>query len=244
MSLGVTPCAGAPSNETRIVFGRSRRSVPVAIACSASLEPMPQASAPNAPCVQVWLSGATSVQPGSTMPSSGEITWTMPCSRSLTSMSVIPAARAAARVSVMKALPPSIGVSSPRPGRVSTIWSITAKTRAGSRMERPAAASPLSATAPVRSCRNTRSMAISSAPDGVAATRCASHILVKSVFTRPRTPARRRTSPPRRARPPPSSRRRSRASPWSRTVPGSRCASREYRRGSSARCGSGSGRRR
>ena len=54
------------------------RSMPVAIACSASLEPIPQASAPKAPCVQVWLSGAIRVRPGRTMPSSGEMTWVMP----------------------------------------------------------------------------------------------------------------------------------------------------------------------
>ena len=37
-----------------------------------------QASELSAPCVQVWLSGATSVTPGRTMPSSGEMTWVMP----------------------------------------------------------------------------------------------------------------------------------------------------------------------
>ena len=63
---------------TRIAFGLATRNVPVTMACSASLEPMPQASAPNAPCVQVWLSGAISVRPGRTMPSSGEMTWVMP----------------------------------------------------------------------------------------------------------------------------------------------------------------------
>src|ERR1019366_3249211 len=41
--------------------------------------PMPKASAPNAPWVAVWLSPQTTVMPGWVSPSSGPITWTMPC---------------------------------------------------------------------------------------------------------------------------------------------------------------------
>ena len=40
--------------------------------------PMPNASAPKAPCVEVWLSPHTTVLPGSVRPSSGPITCTMP----------------------------------------------------------------------------------------------------------------------------------------------------------------------
>ena len=39
---------------------------------------MPNASAPNAPCVEVWLSPQTIVMPGCVSPSSGPITWTIP----------------------------------------------------------------------------------------------------------------------------------------------------------------------
>ena len=39
---------------------------------------MPNASAPNAPCVDVWLSPQTIVMPGCVRPSSGPITCTMP----------------------------------------------------------------------------------------------------------------------------------------------------------------------
>ena len=39
---------------------------------------MPCASAPNAPCVEVWLSPQTIVVPGSVKPCSGPMTWTMP----------------------------------------------------------------------------------------------------------------------------------------------------------------------
>jgi len=44
-----------------------------------SLVPMPKASAPMAPWVEVWLSPQTMVVPGSEMPCSGPMMWTMPC---------------------------------------------------------------------------------------------------------------------------------------------------------------------
>ena len=40
--------------------------------------PMPCASAPNAPCVEVWLSPHTMVVPGSVKPCSGPMMCTMP----------------------------------------------------------------------------------------------------------------------------------------------------------------------
>ena len=179
MSLAVTPAGSTPSKVTRSDGGRLMRSVPVASACSASVDPMPHASAPTAPCVQVWLSGATSVSPGSTSPSSGDTTWTMPWSGWPMSNRVMPAAAQAARVSVMNAVPPGIVVASPRPGIVSTIWSIAAKARAGSATLRPAAERLLSAAAPVRSWRKIRSMAMIVAPPGVSAMACAFHNLSK-----------------------------------------------------------------
>ena len=51
----------------------------VASTCVSSLEPMPKASAPSPPWVQVWLSPHTIRQPGRLRPSSGPMTWTMPC---------------------------------------------------------------------------------------------------------------------------------------------------------------------
>ena len=50
----------------------------VASTFSTSLVPMPKASAPNAPCVAVWLSPQTTVMPGCVRPSSGPMTCTMP----------------------------------------------------------------------------------------------------------------------------------------------------------------------
>ena len=43
---------------------------------------MPNASAPKAPWVEVWLSPQTMVMPGWVSPSCGPTTWTMPCSAS------------------------------------------------------------------------------------------------------------------------------------------------------------------
>ena len=63
---------------TRIVLGLGCDSVWVARTCSTSLVPMPNASAPNAPCVAVWLSPHTMVMPGCVTPSSGPMTCTMP----------------------------------------------------------------------------------------------------------------------------------------------------------------------
>ena len=62
-----------------MLFGLGWESVCVASTCSTSLVPIPKASAPNAPCVAVWESPQTMVMPGCVTPSSGPITWTMPC---------------------------------------------------------------------------------------------------------------------------------------------------------------------
>ena len=50
----------------------------MASTCSTSDVPIPNASAPNAPCVAVWLSPHTMVIPGCVRPSSGPMTWTIP----------------------------------------------------------------------------------------------------------------------------------------------------------------------
>ena len=57
-----------------IVFGRVCSRHCVASTCSTSEVPMPNASAPNAPCVEVWESPQTIVIPGWVMPSWGPIT--------------------------------------------------------------------------------------------------------------------------------------------------------------------------
>ena len=79
MSLAVTPSGNFPSTTARMFFAFFWISVCVASTCSTSLVPMPCASAPNAPCVEVWLSPQTMVVPGSVKPCSGPMMWTMPC---------------------------------------------------------------------------------------------------------------------------------------------------------------------
>ena len=77
-SLAATPGPRRPSTVMRMAWGLRCQSVCVASTCSTSLEPMPKASAPSAPCVAVWLSPQTSSMPGSVSPCSGPITCTIP----------------------------------------------------------------------------------------------------------------------------------------------------------------------
>ena len=76
--MAVTPSGSEPAKSRSIVFGLRWGRVCVASTCSTSEVPMPKASAPTAPCVDVWLSPQTIVIPGWERPSSGPITWTMP----------------------------------------------------------------------------------------------------------------------------------------------------------------------
>ena len=78
-SLAYTPRPRRPLTAMR----RTLRG-PIARHCDASTSrtcdvPMPKATAPNAPCVDVWLSPQAIVIPGCVNPSSGPITWTIPC---------------------------------------------------------------------------------------------------------------------------------------------------------------------
>ena len=81
MSLAVTPAGSLPSTVTRMFFAFFWISVWVASTCSTSDVPMPWASAPKAPWVEVWLSPQTMVMPGRVKPCSGPTTWTMPWRR-------------------------------------------------------------------------------------------------------------------------------------------------------------------
>ncbi len=66
--MAVTPPGSLPLKSTRQVLGRSCSRHWVARTCSTSLVPMPNASAPNAPWVAVWLSPHTMVIPGWVQP--------------------------------------------------------------------------------------------------------------------------------------------------------------------------------
>ena len=89
-SFAPTPVPSFPSTRISNVCGRSSHRHCVASTCSTSLVPMPNASAPNAPCVAVWLSPQTIVMPGCVRPSSGPMTCTIPCSREPISNSLRP----------------------------------------------------------------------------------------------------------------------------------------------------------
>ena len=80
MSLALTPGGELPSTVIAIVLNGLSGSVWVASTCSTSLVPMPNASAPNAPWVDVCESPQTMVIPGWVSPSCGPTTCTMPCS--------------------------------------------------------------------------------------------------------------------------------------------------------------------
>ena len=64
-----------------MVFGLLTSSAWVASTWAACEVPMPNATAPSAPCVEVWLSPQTRVIPGLVRPSSGPTTCTMPWRR-------------------------------------------------------------------------------------------------------------------------------------------------------------------
>ena len=63
-SFAATPAGSSPSTVTAMVFGFVCGSVCVASTCSTSDVPMPNASAPNAPCVDVCESPHTITSPG------------------------------------------------------------------------------------------------------------------------------------------------------------------------------------
>ncbi|MNC84828.1 hypothetical protein D3C83_03960 [compost metagenome] len=77
-SFALTPGASAPSTLTRSVRGFFCHRHCVARICFNCDAPMPKASAPSAPCVEVCESPQASVIPGCVKPNSGPTTCTMP----------------------------------------------------------------------------------------------------------------------------------------------------------------------
>ena len=91
---------------------------------------MPNATAPNAPCVDVWLSPHPIVIPGCVNPSSGPITWTIPCWSVVKSENRIPNSRQFRSSADIMAS--AISSAKGRPwSRVGTIWSTVAYVRSG-----------------------------------------------------------------------------------------------------------------
>ena len=155
MSFAVRPVGSSPANSTSIVRGLRCGRIWVASTCSTSDVPIPIASAPKAPCVEVWLSPQTIVIPGCVRPSSGPITWTMPSRPEPVACSSTPNSSQLARSASSWAFASG---SVTGPGSVGTLWSIVATVSSGRRTGRPASRSPSNACAEVTSwtrCRST-----------------------------------------------------------------------------------------
>src|SRR5882762_7688943 len=129
----------------------------VASTCSTSLVPIPKASVPNAPCVEVWLSPQTIVCPGCVMPSSGPMMCTMPWFLLFMSNRRTPDSRQFFSRASNCSLASLSRMGSVR-SVVETEWSITAKVRSGRRTLRPSARSPAKAWGEVPSWIRWRSI--------------------------------------------------------------------------------------
>ena len=152
-SFAVHSSGSSPSTVTAIVPGRDCHSVCVASTCSISLVPMPQASAPRAPWVAVWLSPQTIVIPGWVSPSCGEITCTIPWFASPIGKQRIPNSRALRPMaSICRAEIASGGSSF-----VGTLWSMVASVSSGRCTARFASRRPSKACGLVTSCTRWRS---------------------------------------------------------------------------------------
>ena len=77
-SFAYTPGFSRPLTSMRRTFNGSSARLCDASTSRTCEVPMPKAIAPNAPCVDVWLSPHAMTIPGCVSPSSGPITCTMP----------------------------------------------------------------------------------------------------------------------------------------------------------------------
>jgi hypothetical protein len=156
-SLAVTPGAHAPSMRTRKLRDFFSTRHWVASTCSTSEVPIPKASAPTAPWVEVCESPHTTVMPGRVRPCSGPTTWTMPWRGSHISNSVIP--KAAQLASSASTCTRETGSAMPcARAVVGTLWSGTASAAPGRHGRRPASRSPSKACGEVTSWTRWRSM--------------------------------------------------------------------------------------
>src|SRR5882762_2405265 len=156
-SFAVTPLGRLPCTRMCIVLERDWTRHCVASTCSTSLVPIPKASVPNAPCVEVWLSPQTIVCPGCVMPSSGPMMCTMPWFLLFMSNRRTPDSRQFFSRASNCSLASLSRMGSVR-SVVETEWSITAKVRSGRRTLRPSARSPAKAWGEVPSWIRWRSI--------------------------------------------------------------------------------------
>ena len=158
MSFAETPFCSFPSTRTRYVFGVRCSRHCVASTISTSLVPMPNASAPNAPCVAVCESPQTMVAPGCVRPSSGPMTWTIPwfgdsqpCSGMPNSLQFVSSC-----FTCVAAISSAIGRLR---GVVGMEWSAVATVLSGRRTFKPRVRRPVNACGLVTSWIRWRSMA-------------------------------------------------------------------------------------
>src|SRR5580658_5416657 len=172
MSLAVTPKGSSPSTLMRKVLGVDCGRVCVAMTCSTSLVPMPNARAPKAPCVEVCESPQTMVMPGFVAPSSGPIMCTMPCEASCTSKNSTPNSAQFLRSAFTCAADTWSAMTRRSCAEVvGTLWSTVAMWRSGRRSLRPAMRRPSKACGDVTSWTSWRSMyRIVGSPSGSATT--------------------------------------------------------------------------
>ena len=133
----------------------------VASTCSTSLVPIPNAKAPNAPWVAVWLSPQTTVIPGSVKPCSGPTTCTMPWRESsMPKYSTPNSDTFCSNVLIWRRDSEDLIPAIPffiRPTVVGTLWSTVASVRLGCRTDLLAARNPPNACGEVTSCTRWRS---------------------------------------------------------------------------------------
>ena len=147
---------------------------------------MPNASAPNAPCVLVWLSPQTMVLPGCVAPSSGPMMCTMPRRSSVRPIRSRPNSAQLtsswriwfAADSSAIGTPPNICARS-----VGVEWSMVTSVRSGQRTLSPRSRSTENAWGEVTSCVRCRSTYSTAGVSGVSGTTsCRSQTFWKSVL--------------------------------------------------------------
>ncbi len=129
----------------------------MASTCSTWLVPMPNASAPKAPCVAVCESPQTMVMPGCVNPCSGPMTCTMPCRGLRNPKYGIPNSWQFFSNCSTCARATGSTIGSPR-GVVGVEWSQVPKVRSGRRTRSPRLRRPSNACGEVTSCTRCRSI--------------------------------------------------------------------------------------
>ncbi len=139
-SLAVTPAASLPLTLMASVRGFLCSRHCVANTWPTSVVPMPNASAPRAPCVLVWLSPQTTVLPGWVRPSSGPMMCTMPRRACRSPRSSTPKAAQLTSSSRTCRAAASMAIGAPPKTcsvRVGVEWSMVAKVSSGRRTSSP-----------------------------------------------------------------------------------------------------------